>query len=71
MLNWLMQAIEKSPQSECEMAQIPENRARNRFGNIFPCKHSELHVGAHIEMFCWEGVSIAAVVLNKQLVDAG
>ena len=33
----LLKAIEKSPQSDHEVALIPENRARNRFGNIFPC----------------------------------
>jgi hypothetical protein len=32
------QAIERSPQSDYTVAQIPENRARNRFRNIFPCK---------------------------------
>ena len=35
---FLFQTIDKSPQSSCEVAKIPQNRARNRFGNIFPCK---------------------------------
>ena len=35
---YLLQSIEKSPQAEYNIAQIPENKARNRFANIFPCE---------------------------------
>ena len=32
------QAIERSPQADYDTAKIPKNKARNRFGNIFPCE---------------------------------
>ena len=36
---WIhIQALKRSPQADCEVAKIPENEARNRFTNIFPCK---------------------------------
>ena len=31
------QSIDKAPQVEFSTAVIPENRAKNRFGNIYPC----------------------------------
>ena len=33
-----IQTVERSPQADYEVAMIPENKLRNRFGNIFPCK---------------------------------
>ena len=35
----IQQTIEKSPQSEHEVALVLENKARNRFANIFPCTY--------------------------------
>ena len=37
-----MQDIDRDPQFDYEVAQITENRARNRFGNIFPCTYKVL-----------------------------
>ena len=36
-----VQDIDRDPQFDHEVAQVPENRARNRFGNIFPCTYKE------------------------------
>ena len=46
-LIFFLQTIEKSPQADHDIALIPQNRARNRFGNIFPCKHTTLELNVH------------------------
>ena len=37
----VLQDIDRNPQFDYEVAKIPENRARNRFGNIFPCTYKK------------------------------
>ena len=33
-----IQSVSKHPQSSYSVAEIPHNKQRNRFANIFPCK---------------------------------
>ena len=37
-------SLVKHPQSSVDIAQIPVNRDRNRFGNIFPCEQMYYNV---------------------------
>ena len=35
----LVQSIGSDPLSSCDIAKLPENRAKNRYANIFACKY--------------------------------
>ena len=59
----IMQDIERDPQFDYEVAQIPENRARNRFGNIFPCMYNycmnDWLTHTCILTMCWTYLSLS------------
>ena len=40
-----IQAIERAPRVDHEVAKVSQNRARNRFANIFPC--TQVVIGIH------------------------
>ena len=62
-----MQDINREPQFDYEVAQIPENRARNRFGNIFPCTYRTK--GEKQSHECWLCTVYAWLILSNRSLD--